>query len=103
MKLEIDATVLYALGNHKEKLSYTDLKIKDPHNTYYVRGLPPGPICNPGLASIEAALKPAKTSYLFYVARPDGSHLFSSTFQEHRANIARVRATRSASAPVPRS
>lgn len=98
MKLEIDATVIYALGRHKEKLSYADLKVKNPYNTYYVYGLPEGPICSPGLASIEAALKPAKTPYLFYVVQPDGSHLFSTTFEEHKANIARVRQMSSASA-----
>lgn len=103
MKLEIDATVIYALGSHKEKLTFKDLKVKSPYNTYYAFGLPPGPICNPGLSSIEAALKPAKTPYLFYVAQPDGSHLFAATFEEHKANIARVKQMRSASVGSGRS
>lgn len=92
MKLEIDATVIYALGKHKDKLSFADLKVKSPYNTYLKWGLPPSPICNPGIACIDAALKPAKTSYLYYVAQPDGSHLFATTFAEHKANIARVKA-----------
>lgn len=91
MKLDIDATVIYALGRHREKLTYADLKVNSPYNTYRKAGLPPGPICNPGRASIEAALKPAKTPYLYYVARPDGSHLFAATYAQHRANIAKVK------------
>lgn len=103
MRLEIDATVIYALGRHKERVTYADLKVDHPYNTYRNVGLPPGPICNPGLASIEAALKPARTSYLFYVAQPDGSHLFANTFAEHKANIAKVRQMNSASNPTGRS
>lgn len=91
MKLDIDATVIYALGKHKEKLSFADLKVNSPYNTYKKVGLPPSPICNPGKECIEAALKPAKTSYLYYVAQPDGSHLFAVTYAEHLANVARVR------------
>jgi UPF0755 protein len=91
MKLDIDATVIFALGYHKEKLTYKDLRVDSPFNTYRNVGLPPGPICNPGLASIEAALQPAKTPYLYYVAQPDGSHLFAQTYEEHKANIARVK------------
>jgi UPF0755 protein len=93
MKLECDATVQYALGRYrKARLSYEDLKIESPYNTYLHAGLPPGPINNPGRASIEAALHPAAGRYLFYVARPDGSHVFSSTYAEHLRAIARVRA-----------
>jgi UPF0755 protein len=84
MRLQVDATVLYALGRHKSKVLYEDLKTPSRYNTYRHAGLPPGPICNPGLRSIEAALKPAKTDYLFYVARPDGSHIFSRTYEEHQ-------------------
>jgi UPF0755 protein len=106
-RLEIDATVLYALGRHKEALTFADLKVDSPYNTYRSLGLPPGPICNPGLASILAALKPAKTRYLYYVARPDGSHLFAVTYEEHRANIDRVKEMKAllvpaAAAPPPR-
>jgi UPF0755 protein len=90
-KLECDATVQYALGDHKSRLLYADLQYPSPYNTYLHEGLPPGPINNPGLASIEAALKPADTPYLYYVAKPDGSHIFSRTPEEHQAAIARVR------------
>lgn len=89
--LEVDATVLYALGRHKVVVTYHDLKVDSPYNTYLHLGLPPGPIANPGLAAIEAALVPAQTDYLFYVARPDGSHAFSKTFQEHIAATRRYR------------
>lgn len=84
MRLEIDATVLYALGRHKERVLYSDLDVDSPYNTYRYAGLPPGPIANPGLASIRAALHPASVDYLYYVARRDGSHIFSRTFGEHQ-------------------
>ncbi len=92
MPLQIDATVLYAQGEHKPRVLYRDLEVESDYNSYRRRGLPPGPIANPGLACIEAALRPAKTDYLFYVAASDGSHLFATTYEEHRANIRRVRA-----------
>ncbi|UCC67321.1 MAG: endolytic transglycosylase MltG [Armatimonadota bacterium] len=91
-RLECDATVQYALGdNRKERLSYEDLQIESEYNTYLHEGLPPGPICNPGEASIRAAMEPAEVPYLYYVARSDGSHIFSRTFAEHQAATARVR------------
>lgn len=83
MLLQIDATVLYCLPSHKEILTYADLEVKDPYNTYKHPGLPPGPIANPGLASLEAAVHPQKHNYLYYVAKGDGSHQFSATYQEH--------------------
>lgn len=85
MKLECDATVQYALGRHKARLSYSDLKVDSPYNTYLHPGLPPGPICNPGLDSIRSVLNPIESDFLYYVARPDGSHVFSRTLREHRA------------------
>jgi UPF0755 protein len=91
MKLEVDATVLYALGRHKDVVTLDDLKVDSPYNTYRYAGLPPGPIANPGLASITAALRPADTRYLFYVARADGSHVFSRTFAEHLIAIRKYR------------
>jgi UPF0755 protein len=90
-KLEIDATVLYALGRHKDRVLFRDLKVDSPYNTYRYPGLPPGPICNPGKACVDAALRPAETNFLYYVARPDGSHVFAATGQEHAANVAAVR------------
>ena len=89
MKLEIDATVQYALPEPKERLLYKDLKVESPYNTYLHEGLPPGPICSPSLASIEAALNPEASDYLYYVTKKDGSHehLFAKTYQEHLKNI----------------
>lgn len=81
--LESCATVLYALDTHKNRLSYSDLKTDSPYNTYIYRGLPPGPICNPGINALIAALYPADTQYLYFVSRGDGSHCFSKTYQEH--------------------
>jgi UPF0755 protein len=92
MKLECDATVQYALGKQKDVLLYSDLEIASPYNTYRYQGLPPGPICSPGLASIEAAMNPKKSDYLFYVrndVKNDGSHVFGRDFSEHEANIAK--------------
>lgn len=88
MKLEIDATVTYSPGQSKEnksKVYYKDLQNGSDYNTYRNPGLPPGPICNPGVASIEAVLYPASVDYLYYVAKKDGSHVFSRTYEEHQA------------------
>jgi UPF0755 protein len=90
-RLEVDATVLYALGEHKAVVTYEDLKVNSRYNTYLHAGLPPGPIANPGLGAISAALRPARTDFFFYVARPDGSHAFSRTLAEHLANVRRYR------------
>lgn len=98
MKLQVDATVLYALGRHKQTITFKDLKVESPYNTYKEVGLPPGPICNPGVASIRAALQPAHEDYLYYVARPDGSHIFSRTYEEHQTAIERVRSMKQAAA-----
>lgn len=88
MRLEVDATVTYELGKsrgNKAKVYFNDLRKDTPYNTYMHDGLPPAPICNPGLASIKAALEPAATDDLFYVAKRDGSHIFTKTLQEHDA------------------
>jgi len=91
-RLECDATVQYALGeNRKPRLMHEDLLIESDYNTYLHPGLPPGPICSPGEASIRAAMSPADVPYLYYVAGPDGSHVFSRTFADHQAAIARLR------------
>jgi UPF0755 protein len=91
MKLEIDATVQYAQGVHKSRLLYRDLTIDSPYNTYKVYGLPPTPICSPGLPSLEAAIAPTPSDYLYYVGQAGGSHIFARTFAEHEHNIALVR------------
>ena len=84
-RLESCATVEYALGFHKVRLSNEDLRVKSPFNTYLHQGLPPGPIGNPGRASLKATLYPADTDYLYFVARGDGTHSFSRTNREHEA------------------
>lgn len=84
-RLQIDATVQYALGEHKESLSYDDLQVDSPYNTYLYAGLPPGPISNPGIMSIGAALNPDSTNYYYYALSTDGTHRFFtyySSFQE---------------------
>lgn len=97
MPLQCDASVQYALGTHKARLSIEDTKVDSPYNTYQHKGLPPGPICNPGLACIKAVLNPAPTRYLYYVAKPDGSHVFSTTFEEHVRAKKRIAASSSQS------
>lgn len=82
MKLESCATVLYALNMYKPKLYNKDLMVKSLYNTYLSGGLPEGPICNPGRASIEAALMPANTDYIYFVSKNDGTHFFSKNYNE---------------------
>lgn len=92
MKLQCDATVQYALGESKPVLLYSDLEIASPYNTYRYAGLPPGPICSPGEASIKAAMSPKKSDYLFYVrndVKNDGSHVFARDEWGHQDNIAK--------------
>ncbi len=69
-----------------KKILYKDLEVDSPYNTYKVPGLPPGPINSPGEASLLAAVNPAKTNYLYYVAKPDGTHAFAVTLEEHNNN-----------------
>jgi UPF0755 protein len=91
-----DPTVEYALGRHQDArgLTFKDIAVDSPYNTYKHAGLPPGPIANPGLASIQAAVAPAKTPLLYFVARGDGSHVFTKTYAEHLAAQARIIAGR---------
>ena len=94
MPLQIDATVSYVPGkstNNKERTTFTDTKINSKYNTYKIKGLPVGPICNPGIESIKAAIFPANTDYFYYVAKKDGSHVFTRNFNEHRKAISEVR------------
>ena len=81
--LQIDASLLYALGEHKETLTQEDKEIDSPYNLYKNKGLPPTPIANPGISSIRAALYPDNTSYYFYALGDDGVHHFFRTYQEH--------------------
>jgi len=88
MKLQADPTVQYILpGGYKNRLLYSDLKIESPYNTYLYKGLPPGPINNPGLGSILAALGPEQHKFLYFVAKGDGSHRYAEGYDEHKKNI----------------
>ncbi|MBI4321652.1 MAG: endolytic transglycosylase MltG [Chloroflexi bacterium] len=100
MPLQADPTVQYAVaaarlgqvdenGYWKKSLTTADLAFDSPYNTYRYRGLPPGPIANPGLASLKSALEPAETDFLYFVARDDGSHAFARTLQEHDSNVSK--------------
>lgn len=81
--LESCATVLYAMGVVKDQLTIEDTKYPSAYNTYINRGLPPGPICSPGEEAIKAALYPADTDYMYFIAQEDGTNSFSQTFDEH--------------------
>jgi UPF0755 protein len=92
--LQCDPTVQYALqldGRPERTVQSHDLRFDSPYNTYRVRGLPPGPIANPGEASLRAALAPAQTEYMYFVANDQGGHFFSKTLAEHNRNVARYR------------
>jgi UPF0755 protein len=89
MPLQVDATIEYALPAHKSELSFADLRIDSPYNSYLHAGLPPTPIANPGRPSLEAAFHPARTDALYYVYCGNGHHAFAKTLAEHQANVAR--------------
>lgn len=94
MPLACDPTVIYALqlaDRYRGTLSRADLRFPSPYNTYRRRGLPPGPIANPGEAALRAALAPAATDYLYFVANAQGGHFFGRTLREHNANVAHYR------------
>jgi len=83
MPLQTDPTVLYALGEHKDRVLYSDLEVQDPYNTYVHTGLPPGPIANAGRSSIEAVVDPSITDYFYFLADSEGKNHFSKTYDEH--------------------
>lgn len=92
MRLEADPTVQYSLPDGpKPRLTYEDLKVESPYNTYKVKGLPPGPVNNPGLNAINAALNPEQNDFYFFVATGDGGHKFSKTFEEHKIAVQQYR------------
>lgn len=91
MPLQADPTAIYGIKRYKEGVTKKDLSNKSPYNTYIIKGLPPGPIASPSLSSINAALNPAKVPYLYFVAKGDGSHEFSSTYDRHLAAINEIR------------
>ena len=94
MKLQCDPTVIYALklkGIEARELTHRDLSVSSPFNTYVVKGLPPEPICNPSLSSIEAALYPADVDYLYFVADGRGRHVFSRSYNQHVKSVEKLR------------
>jgi UPF0755 protein len=87
MPLQSDPTVIYGLKKFDGNLTRKDLREPSPYNTYRITGLPPGPICNPGLSSIRAALYPADVPFLYFVSKNDGTHLFSESLAEHNRAV----------------
>ncbi len=85
--LQSDPTVIYGLKEFTGNLTRKDLRRPSPYNTYLIQGLPPGPICNPGLSSLQAALLPAEVAYLYFVSKNDGTHFFSKTIREHNRAV----------------
>jgi len=87
MALQSDPTVIYGIKNFNGNLTRKDLNEPTPYNTYRIAALPPGPICNPSLSSIRAALQPADVPYLYFVSKNDGTHLFSDTIEAHNQAV----------------
>lgn len=100
MRLQTDPTVIYAKflldGNYEIKISKADLSLAHPYNTYYVKGLPPGPISNPGLEALEAVLKPEVSDYIFFVSKNDGTHFFSKEYKDHAKAVGQFQVDRRA-------
>jgi UPF0755 protein len=94
MRLESDPTVIYGLKDFDGNLTKKDLQSPNPYNTYRHRGLPPGPIANPGSDSLNAVLNPVRTEYLYFVSKNDGSHHFSTTLKEHNRAVVRYQKRR---------
>ncbi len=101
MALQADPTIVYAHGRRLRRVWERQLQIRSPYNTYLYPGLPPGPITQPSDSSIIAALYPAPIGYLYFVAQPDGKHIFSASYADHLAAIKRVRERRVTPAPPP--
>ncbi len=87
MPLQSDPTAVYLMPRKEGRITSEDLQRKSPYNTYLIPGLPPGPIANPGIASLEAALHPARVDFLYFVAKNDGTHFFSRTFEQHQRAV----------------
>ena len=87
MRLEADPTVQYVIPGENRRLTFKDLEVDRPYNTYKNKGLPPGPISNPGLSALMAAINPEKTNYLYFVADTKGGHMFGKTLTEHKKNV----------------
>jgi UPF0755 protein len=89
MRLQSDPTAVYGLRAFSGKVTGTDLHRSSPYNTYQIAGLPPGPIGNPGTVALQAALSPASSPYLYFVAKKDGTHFFSTNLAQHNSAVAR--------------
>lgn len=89
MPLQTDPTVLYALGEHKNRVLYADLEVDNPYNTYKNKGLTPGPIAGAGKSSLEATINPSDTDYLYFLADSDGNNHFAKTYEEHLSNVSK--------------
>ena len=89
MPLQTDPTVLYALGEHKNRVLYADLEVDSPYNTYRNKGLTPGPIAGAGKSSLEATINPSKTDYLYFLADSEGNNHFAKTYDEHLSNVSK--------------
>jgi len=87
MKLQTDPTVIYGIEDFDGNLTRRHLREYTPYNTYVIRGLPPGPIGNPGRAAIQAVMEPARGSYYYFVSKNDGSHYFSRSLSEHNRAV----------------
>jgi UPF0755 protein len=87
MRLSSDPTVIYGIRDFNGNLTRQDLERKTPYNTYRIKGLPPGPIANPGAQSLKAALYPAQTGFLYFVSRKDGTHQFSTNLSDHNKAV----------------
>ncbi len=94
MKLQSDPTVIYGIDNFDGNITRRHLTTRTPYNTYAIKGLPPGPIASPGKLSIQAALEPESTPFLFFVSRNDGSHYFSKTLKEHNRAVSKYQLNR---------
>src|SRR5476649_2362603 len=105
IKLQSDPTIIYGLvggkGTLGRPIKRSEIHQPSPYNTYVVDGLPPGPIANPGRASLEAAANPARTRDLFFVADGTGGHAFNENYEQHQKNVARLRAIEKTAAPEP--
>lgn len=103
MPLQSDPTVIYGLKGFSGNLTRKNLQEPTPYNTYRIAGLPPGPICNPGLSSIRAALQPAEVAYLYFVSKNDGTHLFSETIEAHNQAVKTYQPVREPAPSRPKS
>jgi UPF0755 protein len=100
MPLQSDPTVIYGLKNFNGNLTRKDLQDPNPYNTYRIPALPPGPICNPGLSALKAALNPASVPFLYFVSKNDGTHLFSENLESHSQGVKAYQPRQET--PVPR-